>query len=50
MRVLLNELLDRVAEFTVVGDPQWAATNKHTVITQLPVEFTPARELTEEPA
>ncbi|GAB3460978.1 cytochrome P450 [Actinophytocola sediminis] len=48
MRVLLNELLDRVAEFTVVGDPEWAATNKHTVITQLPVELTPARELTEE--
>ncbi|MHA4813876.1 cytochrome P450 [Streptomyces aculeolatus] len=43
MRVLLEELLDRVAEIRLEGDVVWAPSNKHTVVLRMPVELVPAR-------
>jgi cytochrome P450 len=40
--VLLEELLDRVAELRLAGPVEWAPSNKHTVTLHLPLEFVPA--------
>jgi len=40
--VLLEEMLDKIAELRVVGDVTWAPSNKHTVTLKLPLEFVPA--------
>jgi cytochrome P450 len=42
IRLLLEELLDRVAEIRVTGDVRWAPSNKHTVTLRMPVELVPA--------
>ncbi|KAA2257255.1 cytochrome P450 [Solihabitans fulvus] len=40
--LLLEELLDKVAEIRVTGDVRWAPSNKHTVTLRMPVELVPA--------
>jgi cytochrome P450 len=42
IRLLLEELLDRVAEIKVTGDVRWAPSNKHTVALHMPVQLIPA--------
>jgi cytochrome P450 len=42
VRLLLTELLDRVAEIRVAGEVAWAPSNKHTVTLRMPVELIPA--------
>ncbi len=42
MRVLLDELLDRVAALEVTGPPEWVRSNKHTGLRHLPVRLHPA--------
>jgi cytochrome P450 len=39
IRLLLEEMLDRVAEIRLAGPVQWAASNKHTVTLHLPLEL-----------
>lgn len=40
--LLLEELLDRVAEIRIAGEVRWAPSNKHTVTLRMPVEFVPS--------
>jgi len=42
IRLLLEEMLDRVAEIRVDGDVTWAPSNKHTVTLHMPVQLVPA--------
>ncbi|MFJ1767923.1 cytochrome P450 [Amycolatopsis sp. NPDC088138] len=42
IRVLLETLLDRVAEVRQAGSVVWAPNNKHTVPLEMPVELVPA--------
>jgi cytochrome P450 len=42
IRLLLEELLDRVAEIRLTGDVSWAPSNKHTVTLHMPVQLVPA--------
>lgn len=42
MRLVLEALLDRFAELEVTGPVVWAASNKHTVVTRMPVAITAA--------
>ena len=39
MRVLLEALLDRVADIQPAGAPRWSPSNKHTVAVDLPVHL-----------
>ncbi|MFF3662127.1 cytochrome P450 [Streptomyces olivochromogenes] len=40
IRMVLEELLDRAHEIRPAGPVRWGANNKHTVLLDLPVEFT----------
>ena len=40
LRVLLEELLDRVERLELTGPIAWAASNKHTVVLRMPVALT----------
>lgn len=42
MRLVLEELLDRVAEIRLTGPVTWAPSNKHSVVLDMPVELVPA--------
>ncbi|MDQ2959008.1 MAG: cytochrome P450 [Actinomycetota bacterium] len=42
IRLLLEELLDRVERIEVSGEVRWAPSNKHTVTLQMPVTLTAA--------
>src|SRR5439155_17363522 len=42
IRVLLEELLDRVAEIRLLAPVTWAPSNKHSVVLDLPAELVPA--------
>jgi cytochrome P450 len=42
LRLLFEELLDRVAEIRLTGPVPWARNNKHTVALEVPVEFVAA--------
>ncbi|MYS24423.1 Cytochrome P450 [Streptomyces sp. DvalAA-14] len=42
VRLLLEELLDRVAEIQVTGDITYQPSNKHTIVLDLPVRLVPA--------
>jgi len=42
LRLLLEELLDRVSEIRLTGPVEWAPSNKHTVTLHLPVELVAA--------
>jgi cytochrome P450 len=42
IRLLLEELLDQVAEIRVLGEPVYQPSNKHTIVVELPVELIPA--------
>ncbi len=41
-RSMLEELLDRFADFALAGPVEWGRSNKHTSIRHLPVVLTPA--------
>ena len=41
IRVVLTELLERVADIELVGAVEWTRSNKHTGIRRLPVRLTP---------
>ncbi|MFD5282699.1 cytochrome P450 [Streptomyces rubrogriseus] len=43
VRLLLETLLDRVAEIRVLGDCVYQPSNKHTIVVDLPVELVPAQ-------
>ncbi|OWY63073.1 cytochrome P450 [cyanobacterium TDX16] len=42
VRVVLEALLDRVAEVQLTGAPEWGRSNKHTSLRHVPVSFVPA--------
>ncbi|SNQ46323.1 putative cytochrome P450 126 [Frankia canadensis] len=42
LRVLLEELLDRVEELRLTGPVAWTPSNKHAVVVDLPLELVPA--------
>jgi cytochrome P450 len=39
LRIVLETLLARVEDFTLTGMPVWAASNKHTVLLDMPVAY-----------
>jgi cytochrome P450 len=41
IRVVLTELLERVADIELTGPVEWTRSNKHTGIRRLPVRLTP---------
>jgi cytochrome P450 len=42
IRVVLEALLDRVAEVQLTGEPEWGRSNKHTSLRHVPVLLVPA--------
>jgi cytochrome P450 len=42
VRLLLEELLDQVAEIRILDEPVYQPSNKHTIVVDLPVELVPA--------
>jgi cytochrome P450 len=47
IRLLLEQLLDRVEAIHLTGPVTWAPSNKHTVVLDLPVELVPATDAKE---